>query len=65
MKCFLGFEPKSSHDCMREKQGMSMCNNEEGFMQLAHMKVPDTAIAYVDMSLSMKECEQKCLRNCS
>ena len=64
-KCFLGFEPKSSRDCMREKQGMSMCNNGEGFVQLAHMKVPDTSIAHADMSLSMKECEQKCLRNCS
>ena len=65
MKCFLGFEPKSSHDCMREKQGVSMCNNGEGFMKLANMKVPDTSIAHVDMSLSMKECEQKCLRNFS
>ncbi|KAM4070384.1 hypothetical protein ACB094_12G161400 [Castanea mollissima] len=64
-KCFPGFEPKSSHDCMREKQGVSMCNNGEGFVKLAHMKVPDTSIAHADMSLSMKECEQKCLRNCS
>nr|POF23841.1 g-type lectin s-receptor-like serine/threonine-protein kinase rks1 [Quercus suber] len=64
-KCFPGFEPKSSRDCMREKQGVSMCNNGEGFVKLAHMNVPDTSIAHVDMSLSMKECEQKCLRNCS
>ena len=64
-KCFPGFEPKSSHDCIRKKQGVSMCNNGEGFVQLAHMKVPDTSIAHADMSLSMKECEQKCLRNCS
>ncbi|XP_050252300.1 G-type lectin S-receptor-like serine/threonine-protein kinase At1g11410 isoform X3 [Quercus robur] len=64
-KCFPGFEPKSSRDCMREKQGVSMCNNGEGFMKLAHMKVPDPSIAHADMSLSMKECEQKCLRNCS
>ena len=42
-----------------------MCNNVEGFVQLAHMKVPDTSIEHADMSLSMKECEQKCLRNCS
>ncbi|XP_075649216.1 G-type lectin S-receptor-like serine/threonine-protein kinase RKS1 isoform X2 [Castanea sativa] len=64
-KCFPGFEPKSSRDCMREKQGVSMCNNGEGFVKLAHMKVPDTSIAHADMSLSMKECKQKCLRNCS
>ena len=42
-----------------------MCNNREGFVKLAHMKVPDTSVTYADMSLSMKECEQKCLRNCS
>ena len=64
-KCFPGFEPKSSRDCMREKQGVSMCNNGEGFVKLAYMKVPDTSIAHANMSLSMKECEQKCLRNCS
>ena len=64
-KCFPGFEPKSSRDCVREKQGVSMCNNREGFVKLAHMKVPDTSVTYADMSLSMKECEQKCLRNCS
>nr|XP_023917105.1 G-type lectin S-receptor-like serine/threonine-protein kinase RKS1 [Quercus suber] len=64
-RCFPGFEPKSSRDCIREKQGVSMCNNGEGFVKLAHMKVPDTSIAHADMSLSMKECEQKCLRNCS
>ncbi|KAM3683588.1 hypothetical protein ACJW31_12G159600 [Castanea mollissima] len=64
-KCFPGFEPKSSHDCMREKQGVSMCNNGVRFVKLANMKVPDTSIAHADMSLSMQECEQKCLRNCS
>ncbi|KAM3731388.1 hypothetical protein ACB098_12G160000 [Castanea mollissima] len=64
-KCFPGFEPKSSRDCVREKQGVSMCNNVEGFVKLANMKLPDTSIAHVDMSLSMIECEQKCLRNCS
>ena len=42
-----------------------MCNNGEGFVKLKHMKVLDTSIAHVDMSLSLKECEQKCLRNCS
>ncbi|KAM3683601.1 hypothetical protein ACJW31_12G160700 [Castanea mollissima] len=64
-KCFPGFEPKSSRDCMREKQGVSMCNNGEGFVKLAHMKAPDTSTAHANMSLSMKECEQECLRNCS
>ena len=44
---------------------MSTCKSGEGFIKLAHVKVPDTSIAHVDMSLSLKECEQECLRNCS
>nr|POE99167.1 g-type lectin s-receptor-like serine/threonine-protein kinase [Quercus suber] len=64
-KCFPGFEPESSRDCIREKQGVSMCNNGEGFLKFAHMRLPDTSTAHANMSLSMKECEQKCLRNCS
>nr|POE93116.1 g-type lectin s-receptor-like serine/threonine-protein kinase rks1 [Quercus suber] len=36
-----------------------------GFVKLARMKVPDTSKALVDMSISLEECEQECLRNCS
>ncbi|KAL4628638.1 hypothetical protein ACB092_05G254500 [Castanea dentata] len=71
--CLPGLEPKSPRDwylrdasggCV-SKQGMSTCNNGEGFVKLAHVKVPDTSIAHADMSLSLTECEQQCLRNCS
>nr|POF00742.1 g-type lectin s-receptor-like serine/threonine-protein kinase [Quercus suber] len=71
--CLPGFEPKSSLDwrirdgssgCVRIR-GVSTCKSKEGFVKLAHVKVPDTSIAHVDMSLSLKECEQECLRNCS
>ena len=48
---------------MREKQGVSMCNNGEEFVNLAHMKVPDALMARVDMSLSLKVCEQKCFED--
>ena len=71
--CLLGFEPKSSLDwrirdgssgCVRIRV-VSTCKSGEGFIKLAHVKVPDTSKAHVDMSLSLKECEQECLRNCS
>ena len=71
--CLPGFEPKSphdwylrdgSHECIR-KQGVSVCNIGEGFMKSARMKVPDTSKAFADMNLSLEECEQECLRNCS
>nr|POF00744.1 g-type lectin s-receptor-like serine/threonine-protein kinase [Quercus suber] len=71
--CLPGFKPKSPLDwrfgdgssgCVRN-QGVSICKSGEGFVKLACVKVPDTSVAHVDMSLSLKECEQECLRNCS
>nr|POF06021.1 g-type lectin s-receptor-like serine/threonine-protein kinase [Quercus suber] len=71
--CLPRFEPKSTHDwylrdgsggCVRNG-GVSMCRSGEGFVKLARVKVPDTSIARTNMSLSLKECEQECLRNCS
>ncbi|KAK8612541.1 hypothetical protein V6N13_092654 [Hibiscus sabdariffa] len=73
--CFPGYEPKSpqtwlirdgSGGCLR-KSGMSMCGNGEGFVKFPHAKVPDTSgvPAFVDMSIGLKQCKEKCLRNCS
>jgi hypothetical protein len=71
--CLPGFEPNSTSEwylrdgsggCGRS-QGVSACHSGEGFVKLRHVKLPDTSHARVDMSLSLKECEQECLRNCS
>ncbi|KAG6642649.1 hypothetical protein CIPAW_09G154500 [Carya illinoinensis] len=71
--CLPGFEPKSVHDwflrdvsggCVRN-QGVFTCNSGEGFVKLARVKLPDTSMARVDMSLSLKECKQECLKNCN
>ncbi|XP_039060075.1 G-type lectin S-receptor-like serine/threonine-protein kinase RKS1 [Hibiscus syriacus] len=72
--CFPGFEPKSKEawivrdrtgGCVR-KRGVSMCGNGEGFVRFPHAKVPDTAAdALVDMSIGLKQCEEKCPRNFS
>ncbi|KAK8612567.1 hypothetical protein V6N13_092679 [Hibiscus sabdariffa] len=73
--CFPGFEPKSpqtwlirdgSGGCVR-KSGISMCGNGEGFVKFPHAKVPDTSgvPAFVDMSIGLKQCKEKCLSNCS
>ncbi|XP_031398698.1 G-type lectin S-receptor-like serine/threonine-protein kinase At1g11410 isoform X2 [Punica granatum] len=71
--CLPSFEPKSLADwylrdgsggCMRSP-GASICQSGEGFIMVPRVKVPDTSQAHVDMSLSLRECEQKCLRNCS
>lgn len=72
-KCFPGFKPKSSEawfirdgagGCVR-KPGISTCQKGEGFVKVQRLKVPDTSAAHVDMSMGLKQCENKCLRNCS
>jgi hypothetical protein len=50
-----------SSGCVR-RQGASTCQSGEGFVKLVRVKMPDTSVACVDMSLSLKECRQ---RNCS
>ncbi|XVF27762.1 hypothetical protein REPUB_Repub14bG0136700 [Reevesia pubescens] len=71
--CLPGFEPKSpetwllrdwSAGCAR-KPNASICQHGEGFVKVARVKVPDTDVANADMSLGLKQCKAKCLRNCS
>ncbi|KAK8675370.1 hypothetical protein V6N13_033438 [Hibiscus sabdariffa] len=75
--CFPGFEPKSPEawyirdgagGCVR-KTGISLCGNGEGVVKFSNVKVPDTLVAQAqaveDMSIGLKQCEEKCLRNCS
>ncbi|KAK8646246.1 hypothetical protein V6N13_120039 [Hibiscus sabdariffa] len=71
--CLPGFEPKSaeawwlrdwSGGCGR-KPNASICGDGEGFVKVGGVKIPDTAVANADMSLGLKQCRHKCLRNCS
>ncbi|OMO92853.1 hypothetical protein COLO4_17272 [Corchorus olitorius] len=50
--------------CIR-KPNASICQSGEGFVKVEHVKLPDTAVADANMSLGLKQCEEKCLRNCS
>ncbi|KAI6668202.1 hypothetical protein NL676_028534 [Syzygium grande] len=70
--CLPSFEPKSPGDwylrngsggCKRRK-GAVICRSGEGFVKVKRLKLPNTSTARVDMSLSLKECEQACLRDC-
>ncbi|KAL1222897.1 G-type lectin S-receptor-like serine/threonine-protein kinase RKS1 [Cardamine amara subsp. amara] len=69
--CLPGFEPKIPQDwflrdtsggCTKKKRA-SLCCEKEDFVKLMHVKVP--AAAKVDLSITLKECKQKCLKNCS
>ncbi|KAL6990874.1 hypothetical protein U1Q18_008997 [Sarracenia purpurea var. burkii] len=71
--CLPGFEPNSTRDwylrdgsggCVRERGG-HVCKNGEGFVKVEHVKVPNTWTALVERSMGQKECEKRCLRNCT
>ncbi|KAH7858717.1 hypothetical protein Vadar_027102 [Vaccinium darrowii] len=72
--CLPGYEPRSidewylrnaSSGCIKKHEALSMCGNGEGFVKVATAKIPDSSKARVWMNLSMRECEEECLRNCS
>ncbi|KAF7127660.1 hypothetical protein RHSIM_Rhsim11G0082700 [Rhododendron simsii] len=72
--CLPGYEPKSTEEwnlrdasggCIKKRRELSMCGIGEGFVEVADTKIPDSSKAHVWMSLSMHECKDECLRNCS
>ncbi|MED6111486.1 hypothetical protein PIB30_052718 [Stylosanthes scabra] len=70
--CLRGFRPKSSKDwnemnyqggCLRDKP---LNCESDGFIKYGKMKVPDTENCwYLNQSMNLEECREKCLRNCS
>ncbi|CAH2038267.1 unnamed protein product [Thlaspi arvense] len=71
--CLPGFEPKiPRHWFLRDYSGgcskknrASICREKEGFVKLTRAKIPDATNASVDMNITLKECKQRCLMNCS
>ncbi|XP_077254017.1 G-type lectin S-receptor-like serine/threonine-protein kinase At4g27290 isoform X2 [Tasmannia lanceolata] len=70
--CLQGFEPKSPQDwylrvgtggCVRRTP--LDCQKGDGFLRLQNMKLPDTSLSFVDMNMSLRECEDQCFKNCS
>ncbi|XP_062223364.1 S-locus-specific glycoprotein S6-like isoform X2 [Phragmites australis] len=71
--CLRGFTPKSlaawalrdgRDGCVRSTP-LDCQNGTDGFVTVRHAKVPDTERSVVDMSLTLAQCRQACLRNCS
>ncbi|CAI0376134.1 unnamed protein product [Linum tenue] len=68
-ECMKGFKSKSpemwemaewSQGCVREKP-----NNAEGFVRYSELKLPDATHSWVNKTMSLGECRNKCLQNCS
>lgn len=66
-----GFVPKNlqawnlrdgSDGCVRNT---TLGCESDKFLPLKNMKLPETATAFVDKTMSLKECAEMCLKNCS
>ncbi|ESQ28801.1 hypothetical protein EUTSA_v10018118mg [Eutrema salsugineum] len=70
--CIKGFKPinekawalrDDSAGCVRKTK--LSCDSRDGFMRLKKMKLPDTTATTVDRGIGVKECEERCLKDCN
>ncbi|RDY00479.1 G-type lectin S-receptor-like serine/threonine-protein kinase, partial [Mucuna pruriens] len=73
-QCLSGFKPRSpgNWDMMDWTQGCFLTQEwsceekrKHGFVKLSGLKAPDTSHSWVNESMSLDECGDKCLENCS
>ncbi|RZC09209.1 G-type lectin S-receptor-like serine/threonine-protein kinase [Glycine soja] len=74
-ECLRGFEPKSpqnwgaknwSEGCVpNSKSWRCKEKNKDGFVKFSNMKVPDTNTSWINRSMTLEECKEKCWENCS
>ncbi|XP_052201076.1 LOW QUALITY PROTEIN: receptor-like serine/threonine-protein kinase SD1-8 [Diospyros lotus] len=70
-KCIQGFEPKDPRSWkMRNGSGGCVRTSKlschgDGFWPLKNMKVPQTSTVFSNKSMSLLECKQACIRDCS
>ncbi|GMJ05171.1 hypothetical protein like AT4G27290 [Hibiscus trionum] len=71
-QCLTRFRPKLlerwnssdwSDGCIHSKP--LNCQSGDGFIKIAKVKTPDTPNSWVNKTMNLKECRDKCLRNCS
>ena len=71
-ECLKGFTPNSkgewemfdwSSGC--ERAGTLDCKSKDDLMKVLGVKLPDLLEFWLNKSMSLKECEAECLKNCS
>ncbi|KAL1833519.1 hypothetical protein ACET3Z_003170 [Daucus carota] len=71
-ECMKGFDPKRpehwaeadwTSGCSRNVE--LECGNEDGFFKYTGVKLPDTRWSRYNMSMSLVECRDKCLKDCN
>ncbi|PNY00299.1 G-type lectin S-receptor-like serine/threonine-protein kinase [Trifolium pratense] len=69
-----GFEPKSweswnsfnwTQGCVRKGKKTSSCGVNDGFGNFTGLKLPKTTHTWVDANMTLEDCKNKCLENCS
>ncbi|XP_059436718.1 G-type lectin S-receptor-like serine/threonine-protein kinase At1g11410 [Corylus avellana] len=63
--CLPGFLRNALGGCARKQGEASLCWSGKAFKKVVGVKVPDTSVARVDVSVSFGACEELCLKNCS
>ncbi|XP_076881351.1 G-type lectin S-receptor-like serine/threonine-protein kinase At4g27290 isoform X1 [Bidens hawaiensis] len=53
-----------SGGCVR-RTPLDCKNGSEGFIKYSNIKLPDTENTWFNMSMNLKDCQAKCLKNCS
>ncbi|KAG7964091.1 hypothetical protein I3843_09G150600 [Carya illinoinensis] len=70
-RCMQGFAPKNlqawnfrdgSDGCVRNT---NLGCEKDKFLLLKNMKLPETSSAFVDKTMSIEDCKEMCLKNCS
>ncbi|KAJ1441978.1 putative serine/threonine-protein kinase [Sesbania bispinosa] len=73
-QCLNGFSPKSpqawitsdwAQGCVRNEPLRCNDTHKDGFVKFEGLKVPDTTRTWLDGSMDLEECRDKCLNNCS
>ncbi|PIM97973.1 Serine/threonine protein kinase [Handroanthus impetiginosus] len=71
-ECFKGFAPKFQEDWDRQDWSGGCvrirplnCENGDSFLEVRGVKHPDMLQYWLNKSMSLKECHDECLRNCS
>ncbi|OWM88701.1 hypothetical protein CDL15_Pgr002468 [Punica granatum] len=73
-QCLKGFEPRSTEKwqvlnwldgCKRKVQMNCSAREEEGFLRVDRVKLPDLLEFFLDENMSLEDCRVECLKNCS
>uniref|UniRef100_A0A175YLD1 Receptor-like serine/threonine-protein kinase n=1 Tax=Daucus carota subsp. sativus TaxID=79200 RepID=A0A175YLD1_DAUCS len=68
-ECLPGYESQGNplrdrYQCLRKSEAL-VCGKGEGFVEVSGVKVPDTSTAHLESDITLKACNNLCLKNCS